>query len=55
MDSFITLKGGFMNLISWFLSLFHADPLNLDLMDDGDINNGSTDLIDDNEYNNSNW
>ena len=29
--------------------------LGLDIQDDGDINDGSTDLIDDGTYNDSNW
>jgi len=33
--------------------LTQNDAEHLDLLDDGDLNNGSTDLIDDGEYNNS--
>ena len=33
--------------------LTQNDAAHLDLLDDGDLNNGSTDLIDDGEYNNS--
>ena len=33
--------------------LTQNDAEHLDLLDDGDLNNGSTDLIDDGEYNDS--
>ena len=33
--------------------LTQNDAAHLDLLDDGDLNNGSTDLIDDGEYNDS--
>ncbi len=40
------------NIESQYL-LTQNDAEHLDLLDDGDLNNGSTDLIDDGEYNDS--